>query len=205
MFTACRYASAEALREDLGRYLDGLPVTARPDTLRYRAGKFVRRHRFAVAAAAAVFLLTLGFGAVMATQAARIADQAEALATERDRAQQEAAKAEQTAAFLADLFEAADPAARQGGALTARDLLDRGGDRLRRDFAEQPDVQAELMDVLARTYANLGHYPDALALADAAHEARLAAFGPDHPEAARGLYRRGEAQLLNGHFADAEA
>jgi eukaryotic-like serine/threonine-protein kinase len=46
-----RYASADQLSEDLARYLSGLPVAARPDTLRYRTGKFVKRHRAAIAAA----------------------------------------------------------------------------------------------------------------------------------------------------------
>ena len=48
---ARRYPSASALAADLQRHLDGLPVTARPDTFGYRAGKFVRRHAGAVSAA----------------------------------------------------------------------------------------------------------------------------------------------------------
>ena len=47
---ARRYSSAAALSEDLGRYLSGRPVAARPSTVRYRVGKFVRRHRAGVAA-----------------------------------------------------------------------------------------------------------------------------------------------------------
>ena len=55
-----RYASAEALATDVRRHLRGLPVTARRDTLRYRASKFVRRHRLAAAAAALGPALTDG-------------------------------------------------------------------------------------------------------------------------------------------------
>ena len=56
-----RYASAEQLSEDICRYMDGLPVTARKDTLAYRGVKFVRRHRAGVAAAALVVVsLTVG-------------------------------------------------------------------------------------------------------------------------------------------------
>ena len=51
-----RYPSVEQFAGDLRRHLDGLPVRARPDTFGYRAGKFVRRHRVAVAAAALVAL-----------------------------------------------------------------------------------------------------------------------------------------------------
>jgi non-specific serine/threonine protein kinase/serine/threonine-protein kinase len=53
---ARRYASVQELADDVRRHLDGRPVRARPDTLGYRAGKFVRRHRVAVAATALVAL-----------------------------------------------------------------------------------------------------------------------------------------------------
>jgi hypothetical protein len=46
-----RYATAHDLSEDLRHHLEGLPVAARADTFRYRAGKFVRRHRAAVTGA----------------------------------------------------------------------------------------------------------------------------------------------------------
>ncbi|MEZ5401990.1 MAG: protein kinase [Bryobacteraceae bacterium] len=59
---ARRYVSAAALEEDLGRYLDGLPVRARPDTFRYRAAKWARRHRTPAILAAALALLMLAAG-----------------------------------------------------------------------------------------------------------------------------------------------
>jgi hypothetical protein len=49
-----RYGSVAALRQDIERHRAGLPISARPLTFRYRAAKFVRRHRVAVAAAAIV-------------------------------------------------------------------------------------------------------------------------------------------------------
>ena len=55
---AQRYHSVEALIRDIDHYLKGEPLEARPDTLRYRAGKFVKRHRRAVAAAALVHNVT---------------------------------------------------------------------------------------------------------------------------------------------------
>src|SRR5690606_16880546 len=47
-----RYGSALQLADDIARHLDGLPVTARPDSIAYRAAKFIRRHRTPVAAGA---------------------------------------------------------------------------------------------------------------------------------------------------------
>jgi len=67
---ARRYPSVEQLSEDIRRYLAGLPVAARADTFVYRAGKFVRRHRVAVAAAALVLLSLLG-GILATPRAAR--------------------------------------------------------------------------------------------------------------------------------------
>ena len=55
-----RYSSVEKFSEDLRRHLDGLPVTARPDTFSYRAEKFIKRNRSAVVAGALIFLILLG-------------------------------------------------------------------------------------------------------------------------------------------------
>ena len=67
-----RYRTAHDLSEDLRRHLEGLPVAARADTIGYRAGKFVSRHRTAVAAA---FLVSASLvaGIVTTTRQARVA------------------------------------------------------------------------------------------------------------------------------------
>ena len=81
-----RYASVALLADDLTRYLEGKPVTARGEAVAYRTRKFVRRHRMVVAAAAA-FFLALVSGIVATTWMALEADRARADAVrERDRA-----------------------------------------------------------------------------------------------------------------------
>ena len=70
---ARRYASVAQLSEDLGRYLDGLPVLARSDSMAYRMRKYVRRHWVAVSAVAGV-VLSMGAGALWALHEARRAD-----------------------------------------------------------------------------------------------------------------------------------
>src|SRR5262249_10149153 len=52
-----RYGSVEQFSGDIRRHLEGLPVRARPGTLSYRAGKFIRRHHIAVASAAVMVLV----------------------------------------------------------------------------------------------------------------------------------------------------
>jgi eukaryotic-like serine/threonine-protein kinase len=68
-----RYLTAEQLGSDVQAYLDGKPVSARRGTLRYRAGKFARRNRLALAAAALV-ALTLVAGLVGVLWQARVAN-----------------------------------------------------------------------------------------------------------------------------------
>src|SRR5262249_12779660 len=78
-----RYGTAAALADDMLRYLDGRPILARPSTVTYRAGKFLRRHRAAVAAAVLVFAsLVGGLGAAIfeARRADRRFQQVRALA-----------------------------------------------------------------------------------------------------------------------------
>jgi len=64
-----RYASVLELSEDIRRHLDGLPVTARPDTFTYRAGKFIQRHRAGVVMAAVLLLILLTATTVTSWQA----------------------------------------------------------------------------------------------------------------------------------------
>ena len=114
-----RYQTANALALDLRRHLADEPVAAGPPSATYRLSKFVRRHRFGVAAAALLILLLVGFSVVSAMQAARIA-------RERDRANREAQTAQRVISFLVGLFNISDPSEARGNAITAREVLDRG-------------------------------------------------------------------------------
>ncbi len=70
---ARRYQSVDQFAEDIHRYLDGRPILARKDSLSYRTGKFVRRHRLMIAAASLVVLSLVG-GIVIAMSQARRAE-----------------------------------------------------------------------------------------------------------------------------------
>ncbi|MEL6443338.1 MAG: serine/threonine-protein kinase [Bacteroidota bacterium] len=144
-----RYGSATDLAEDVRRHLDGLPVAAQPDTLGYRARKFVRRNRVGVGALAAVVLaLLVGLGAAL--WQARIA------AAERDRAQLEAETSQQVTDFFVRLLEAEDPRSAQGDTVTVRQVLDAGVERIATDLADQPGVQARLYLTTGEVYRSLG-------------------------------------------------
>lgn len=68
-----RYGSVAELARDIELHLEGRPVTARPDTLRYRTGKFVRRNRVAVGAGAAV-VASVAAGLIFSVAAERRAE-----------------------------------------------------------------------------------------------------------------------------------
>lgn len=114
-----RYASAEALADDIRRHLNGRLILARPDTIGYRTRKFVERNRWAVGAAALVFVSLLAGLAGTLSQARRAtANARDAVAAQR--------RAEEVTDFLIGLFEANDPSVAQGDTITARELLERG-------------------------------------------------------------------------------
>jgi serine/threonine-protein kinase len=148
-----RYATMDAFAQDLQRYLDGRPVEARPDALRYRTAKFVRRHRLQVGAGATV-AVALVVGTTVALWQAHQARTAAATAT----AVQE---------FIESVFNAnrryqANPHAAES--TTARELLDRGAERIDKELAAEPEAQLRLYDLLARMYAGMAVTDRSLAL-----------------------------------------
>jgi serine/threonine-protein kinase len=174
-----RYASVTALADDVRRSLDDEPISARPDTLRYRTAKFVRRHVRGVAASATVVML---LGALTAFYTTR-------LAAERDRAGLEAEKAAKVSELLTSLFTGADPYATRvtQGEPTVRGLLDAGADRARKELAGQPELQSEMLTVLGRIYRRLGIYDRAQPLLEEALVVGRAVFGAEHVRLAQTL------------------
>jgi eukaryotic-like serine/threonine-protein kinase len=135
-----RYGSVAQLIDDLERSFAGRTIGARPDTWTYRTGKLIKRHAGAFTAAAAAAAVGLSLGLVYTA----------GLMQERDRARQEAE-------FLRELFEAPS----QGEALTPRQLLDRGVARVDLEMAEDPELQADLLEDLGNMYRNLGLHAEA--------------------------------------------
>ncbi|MEK7728999.1 MAG: serine/threonine-protein kinase, partial [candidate division KSB1 bacterium] len=139
-----RYSSIEQFSDDIRRHLEGLPVRARKGTWAYRASRFVRRHKYAVAATFIFFALVLGFGIVTKVQANRIA-------LERD-------KAEEVSKFLVEIFQVSDPNEAKGDTITAREILERGAEKITKELKDQPLLQATMMNTMGVVYRNLGLY-----------------------------------------------
>jgi len=192
-----RYPSVEALGEDLERFLGGLPVKARRGSWAYRSGRFLRRHAAATLAVVAAFTALAGFSYATVRQAER-------LERERDRVTLERNKAQQVTSFLLGVFEAADPwQEADASSITARELLDRGADRLDQNLAAQPAVQAAARLVIGRVYRNLGLYESAKAQLEAVLETRR--LGAEPVDLAEGLQELGMLELGRGDLARAES
>ncbi len=155
-----RYRSVDQLREDLERHLSGLPVSARPATVGYQMGKFLRRHVAAVAATvvalAVLVAMVTTFTWRLSRERDRTQEQAMQAMAERDLAQRNRQEAEEVGGYLLDLFGSIDPGQRGGSVLTARQLLDRGAARLEDRFDDQPLTRARLQHRMGRVYDQLG-------------------------------------------------
>lgn len=191
-----RYATAEALADDVRRHLDGLPVTAQRDTTLYRMRSFVRRHRHGVWTSAAVASVLIGLTGLYTVR----------LQTERDRAQTEARKAERVSAFLTDLFGTSNPYEEvQGDTLRARDLLARGAARIESELADEPEVQASMFEAIGDVYVRLGLLDDAQPLLEKALAVRRSEPRMANPGTASTLRRLAWIHMERGDFATADS
>jgi non-specific serine/threonine protein kinase/serine/threonine-protein kinase len=173
-----RYQSPTDLAADIERHLTHQPVVASPPSTAYRMRKFIRRHKVGVAAGAIV-VAALILGITGATVGLVRARKAETLA------RQEAETAEQVSDFLVGLFEVSDPGEARGNTITAREILDRGAEKIERELADQPLVRARMAITIGKVYRQLGLYGRAVPLLLEAVETRERGLGDDHPETLR--------------------
>ncbi|MGH8072543.1 MAG: protein kinase domain-containing protein [Lysobacter sp.] len=145
-----RYPTAEAMADDLRRWLDGQPVLAQQPKLGYRMRKFIVRNKVGVASSVLlVASLGAGVGATLwqAGEARR----------EADNARVHAQRAEQVRDFLERVFTSTEPAA--GGVPDALELLDEGARRARSDFLEtDPLAAADILMLTGSARLGLGEY-----------------------------------------------
>lgn len=191
-----RYESAGHFASDIQNYLKGNPVNAHPDSITYRAHKFVQRHKVGVASTAVILLLLLGYAITITYHSHRTQ-----IALEH--AEQETAKAEQITALLMDMFEASDPSESLGEEITARQLLESGIQQAEQ-LDTQPDVQAQMLDLTGRVYMNLGEYEKAENLLSKAFQLRDNHFTPPHNEIAESLHNLGILSWERGDYRQAE-
>jgi serine/threonine protein kinase/tetratricopeptide (TPR) repeat protein len=192
-----RYGSVQELSDDVARHLEGMPIRARADSRRYRAAKFILRHRLGVAAAAAFIVLLAAVAITMSVQARRIA-------TERDVAEQERARAEELAGLVERVFTASDPRREPRPDVTVRELLDTGVRGVESELADQPLVLARLLRTIGTAYLNLGDLEAAERRLQQAVDLDRANLPPLHEDLAASLTRLADAKYANDEAAEAE-
>ncbi len=162
-----RYGSADAFAQDLRRHLAGEPVQAQAPSRGYRLHKFVRRHRWGLAATSAIVLsLAAGLGAAL---------------WQAHEARGQAQRAEQAKRFIASIFEQAKPHTGQGGAVLASDLLDVAAQRIENELLNDAQTAAELGVMIGESYSKLGDPQRGEVPLRAAVARAHTALGPRHP------------------------
>lgn len=197
-----RYATVEALGEDVRRYLEQRPIAARPDATTYRLTKFVRRHRLPVALAGLMLVAILAGLAGTAIQARR-ARQAAALAEEqRDFALRQVSRAEAINDLNSFLLTDAAPG---GKPFTVGDLLTRAERIVDREIAASPepsDLSTQLLIAIGLQYHDQDQIAKAQEILSRAY--RLARRRPEIATRARAACALGGTTARAGNFAQAE-
>lgn len=172
---ARRYGGADALADDVQRYLEGHPVQARADGAWYRWSKWLKRNRLAAAGLLFAVVALVGGTGISLWQAQRATLEAQRANTVKD--------------YLIGLFEGGRTNT-AGAAVLERsviDLLDDSAARLKEDLAAQPELRDEIYTILVEIYESINAGERSMALAEERLAQAVAAFGADDVRVAPAL------------------
>jgi serine/threonine protein kinase/tetratricopeptide (TPR) repeat protein len=200
-----RYETANGLADDIVRHLNDEPVVARPPGRAYRLQKMVRRNKLVFVAGAAVTAALL-IGLVLSMMFFFKEREARQRAVEAEqKAQAEASKSQQVAKFLKDMLQGVGPSVALGRDTTMlREILDKTAQRLNKDLAGQPEVEADLRTTLGWVYLDLGDYLKAETFHRDALALRRNLRGDNRGEVAESLRGLGLALWIQGKLSEAE-
>jgi serine/threonine protein kinase len=172
-----RYATAQAMADDLRRFLEDKPIRARRPSMLDRVRKWSWRHRGVLSAAAVSAVV------VLAATSGVIAWKWREAENRRLRAELAENKAQAINDFLLkDLIGAADPHEAQGQKLTVEEVLDKSATRVESAFPDQPELEASVRMAIGSTYLHLGLYKKAEPQLRRALELRQQHLGNEHPD-----------------------
>ena len=196
-----RYPAANAVAQELDRWMGGLPVLAQPDSAWYRTRKFVARNLAATVAAAGVFVTVVAASGVSIHQAQ--------VAREQTRiARDESRTAQAVQDFLESLFgnnsvDQGDPVAAR--AKTAEAILNEGAARIQNTLEDQPKSKLRILTVLADLYSQMDQSEKEQALAERRVELAARAFPGATDEHIQALATLAISLAYNGSEAEAKA
>ncbi len=195
---ARRYQSAIDFAADLDRLRRSEPVEAGPPSRRYRASRFVRRHRTGVTAASLIFAALVS-GMTLATAGFVRAKHAQR------RAENEAKRATMIKDFLTGMLAEARPEKSAGRTVTVMEVVDSMAVRVERErtFADDPLVRADVVHAIAETYRSLDHFDRAIALFEEALALKRAAPGDNRAGVLITLNKLAESHAHSGDLENA--
>ena len=195
-----RYSSAADLADDIRRYLEDQPITAKPASAGYQLRKFARRHKALVAGIAAV-IVVLVLGIVASTWEAVQARKQSAIA------QAQSAIARAVNDFLQKDLLAQASAYHQSKPdpdLKVRTALDRAAQNIQGKFDKQPEVEAAIRSTMGNTYSDLGLYTEAREQLERALKLESRDLGPGNPQTLDTMLSLEDTEESQGKYAEAE-
>lgn len=187
-----RYASAEAMAQDIERHLRSEPILARPDRLAYRLRKLWGRRKLPILAGVAVALALTSGGALALWQARA--------------ARAEALNAKAVRDFMAELFRSSSTnqrSAEQMQRLSARELLGLGAARIDALKGSAPEAHADLLALFGDLHQELSLYEQAVTLHARAAAAARAVYGPEARQTLLAELEQGWALSVLGRIDEA--
>jgi serine/threonine-protein kinase len=187
-----RYATAETFAQDIGRYLRGEPVQARPASAWYRIAKFAARNKFALLTGSTA-LVALVAGASLALWQAHVA-------------RLETSRANASKAFVVRLFESVargNPSGAAGSETTARQLLDVGSRQVLEQSPADPELQLDLLQWFARLNSELDLLEPATKLSERSIALAKQLHGADSWQHAETLAQKADNLYRAGAYVDA--
>ena len=189
-----RYPTVWALMRDVDHFLANQPLEARADSARYRLGKFTTRHKRSIGAG--LFAIT-AIVTLVVFYTVR-------LASARNTAVAEAARAERIQGFTLNLLQGGDEDAGPADSLRVVTLIDRGVKEAQ-TLDREPATQAQLYETLGGLYMKLGNFERADSLLRRSLSQRVRLFGADHPEVAQSLVTLATLRDAQAEYDSADA
>jgi eukaryotic-like serine/threonine-protein kinase len=182
-----RYRTADSFLEDIERYRQNLPVSAKNNTLGYRTSRFFNRNRRLIGGTAAILAAFLALSVLYVFQ----------INKEKNLAEDEAEKALQIKNLMIDIFSANDPRTERfaGIDLTVRDAMSEGIERVNEELRDRPDIYIEMMSAMGVTLKNIEDYEGAWLAFNYAKEMARDGFGDSSREYALQLSYMGNLMI----------
>ncbi len=201
-----RYKSAEALGDDIHKYLSDEPIEARPPSAIYQIRMFARRNR-------TVFSAMVAVGAVLAIATIVSVGLLIRTNTAKNEANLQTDNANEINNFLTDdLLAAVAPSAEAGKGkdVLMRDVLDVASQKIGKAsrpegrFANKPLIESSIRATLGETYRLLGEYTNAEPHLARARQLRLRELGEEHPDTLSSLSCLANLYHSQGRYDEAE-